>query len=229
MNGQPVSTRRWAHSPWLLMGELAVVGLLFALDYYHHIFFSKTPFLFLLAWASLKARGLGWKDAGLASFGSWARTFGIGISCGLGIELMELFLTQPLFEHLTGKPPDLKNFLVIRGNVKLAILFLLFAWTLAAFGEEMVYRGYLMNRVAGVFRNGRAGWIISLIAVSVLFGASHLGQGITGQLENALDGFLLGLMYLACGRNLSVPIVAHGVTDTVDLLLLFLGKYPGLG
>jgi hypothetical protein len=25
----------------------------------------------------------------------------------------------------------------------------------------------------------------------------------------------------------SVPIVAHGVQDTIDVLLIFLGKYPG--
>jgi membrane protease YdiL (CAAX protease family) len=33
------------------------------------------------------------------------------------------------------------------------LLFVALSWTLAAFREEMVYRGYLMNRVAGLFRN----------------------------------------------------------------------------
>jgi len=102
------------------------------------------------------------------------------------------------------------------------------AWTLAAFGEEMVYRGYLMNRVAGVLRSTRAAWLFSVVLVSLLFGASHLDQGITGQLENFLDGLLLGAIYLVYDRNLSVPIVAHGVTDTIDLLLIFLGLYPTL-
>jgi uncharacterized protein len=41
-------------------------------------------------------------------------------------------------------------------------------------------------------------------------------------------GLLLGVIYLRTGRNLSVGIVAHGVSDTVDFLLIFLGKYPGL-
>jgi len=228
MNDQPVAGRRWAQSPWIFLVELTIVASLFALDFYHHIFLSKVPFLFLLAWASLRLRGLSWKDTGLVRFGSWAKTLSIGIACGVGIELLELFFTQPLFERLTGKAPDLRNFMAIRGNVKLAVLLLAFVWVVAAFGEEAVYRGYLMNRVAGVLKNGGAGWIVSLITVSILFGAAHLGQGITGQLENALDGLLLGGIYLACGHNLAVPIVAHGVTDTVDLLLLFLGKYPGL-
>ena len=38
---------------------------------------------------------------------------------------------------------------------------------------------------------------------------------------------LLALFYLVCGRKLAVPIVAHGVQDTIDVLLIFLGKYPG--
>ncbi len=162
-------------------------------------------------------------------FHSWRRTLILGILCGAGIELLELFVTQPLLERITGKAPDLSNFLMIRGHIKTAILLLLYVWIVAAFGEEMIYRGYLMNRVAGLLRNQRAAWIVSLLAVSMVFGFAHIGQGITGQLENVVDGLLLGPIYLGCGRNLAVPIVAHGVTDTVDLLLLFLGKYPGLG
>lgn len=47
-------------------------------------------------------------------------------------------------------------------------------------------------------------------------------------LENVWDGLLLGTVYLACGRNLTAAIVAHGVTDAVDLLFMYLGKYPGM-
>ena len=47
-------------------------------------------------------------------------------------------------------------------------------------------------------------------------------------IEAGIDGVLLGLMYVGTGRNLSVPIVAHSVQDTVDVLLIFLGKYPGM-
>ncbi len=42
-------------------------------------------------------------------------------------------------------------------------------------------------------------------------------------------GVVLGLFYLGTGCNLSVPIVAHGIADTVDLRLIFLGKQPGMG
>jgi len=82
--------------------------------------------------------------------------------------------------------------------------------------------------VAGLFHGARAGWIGSLIVISVVFGCAHIGQGSTGMIENVWDGLLLGALYLACGRNLAVPIIAHGITDTVDILLMYVGKYPGM-
>ena len=102
------------------------------------------------------------------------------------------------------------------------------SWTLAAFGEEMVYRGYLMNRVAGLFRRTRSAWVFSLLLVHVGFGLAHAYQGITGVIDEGLAGLLLGLIYLRTGRNLAVPIVAHGLTDSIDFLLIFFGRYPGM-
>jgi membrane protease YdiL (CAAX protease family) len=225
MNGGQAGER---DSLWLALLEFAVVAGVFVADVYHHIFFSKTPYLFLLGWISLRLRGMRWKDVGFARPRSWAAAVGLGILGGLCIEGIELLVTQPLLVRLIGRMPDLSGFLEVAGNLKLTLIFLLLTWTLAAFGEEMVYRGYLMNRVAGLFHGTRAGWIASLVAISVVFGSAHIGQGSTGMIENVWDGLLLGGLYLACGRNLAVPIIAHGVTDTVDILIMYVGKYPGM-
>jgi len=158
----------------------------------------------------------------------WSITFAAGILSGAGIELFELFVSQPLLIRLTGKPPDLSDFQPLVENPNLLLLGLILAWTLAACGEELVYRGYLMNRVAGLGNNTRNSWLVSLLLINTLFGFGHVYQGITGIIENVIDGSLLGLLYLACSRNLWAPIIAHGVTDTLDLLLIFWGKYPGM-
>jgi membrane protease YdiL (CAAX protease family) len=68
---------------------------------------------------------------------------------------------------------------------------------------------------------------VSLIAVSVLFGVAHLNQGITGIIVNVAAGLVYGGLYLWTGRNLWAPIIAHGVYDTVGLLLIFSGKPHG--
>lgn len=85
-----------------------------------------------------------------------------------------------------------------------------------------------MNRVADLLNRTGTAWIVSLFATHIMFGLAHAYQGTTGVVENTLDGVLLGLMYLGTGCNLSVPIVAHGVCDSIDFLLIFFGKYPGM-
>ena len=228
MDELPLPPEGRRDSPWLVAVEFAIVVALFVADFKHHVYFSKTPFLFLLGWISLRWRGLGWRDVGLARPANWRRTIAIGVVCGVGMELLELFVTQPLLVKLTGKMPDFSDLGELRGNWKLTLLFIALSWTLAAFGEEMVYRGYLMNRVAGLFRKPKVAWTISLVVVSFVFGLGHLDQGVTGQVENMIDGLLLGVIFLATGCNMWAAIIAHGVTDTVDILLMYLGKYPGV-
>ena len=215
-------------SMWLVLAEFAVVAGLFVADVHHHIFFSKTPYLFVLGWASLRLRGMRWKELGFARPKSWRKAFAIGITIGLAMEFLELFVTQPFLSRWIGKMPDLSDFADLVGNAKLLILYLLLVWVLGALGEEIVYRGYLMNRVAGLFRNTRVAWSVSLIAVSVTFGCAHLDQGSTGMIENILNGLMLGGLYLACGRNLAIPVIAHAFSDTLDFLLIYFGKYPGM-
>ena len=218
----------WRNSIWLVIAEFSIVAALFSADVYHHIFFSKILYLLPLGWASLRLRGKRWRDVGFARPTRWGRALLLGIAGGVFIEAFELFVSQPLLARWMGRMPDLSGFAMVHGNLKATLFFVFLTWTLFAFGEELIYRGYLMNRVAGLFHGTRAAWVASLMVVSVVFGCSHIGQGATGMMENAWDGLLLGALYLACGRNLAVPIIAHGVTDTVDFVLMYLGKYPGI-
>jgi uncharacterized protein len=228
MNAIDSATPSWRQSKWLALIEFALVAAAFYADIHHHIFLSKTPYLFVLGWVSLRLRGKRWKDVGFAPPRRWGTAFLIGISAGLAMEALELFVTQPLFARWLGKMPDLSDFAGMVGNLRLTLLFLLLVWTLGALGEELVYRAYLMNRVAGLFRDTRTVWIVSLVLVSIVFGCAHIDQGSTGMIENIWDGLLLGLLYLACGRNLAVPVIAHALADTLDLVLIYLGRYPGM-
>jgi hypothetical protein len=218
----------WRTSKWLILAELIVVALIFVADARGLIPLSKTPFLLAFGWLSLKVRKIRWSDIGLNRYRSWPVTLGAGIGVGLLLEAFQLFISQPVLVRVLGKQPDLELFRALRGNVKWTLLALLGTWTLAAFGEEMVYRGYLMNRVADLLNRTRSAWIVSLIVVHMGFGLAHAYQGITGILDEGLAGLLLGLVYLGTKRNLAVPIIAHGIGDTIDFVLIFLGKYPGM-
>lgn len=220
--------RSWRESWWLAALELAIVGLVFFLDSRHRIPISKTPFLLLLGWISLRVRGVRWRELGFTRYRNWRLTLIFGIAAGAVAETFQLLITQPLLARLTGKQPDLAGFRVLTGNVKWTLIALALTWTLAAFGEELVWRGYLMNRVAGLGKYTRFAWIVSLLVANAVFGLAHSNQGVTGIVEEGIAGVLLGLMYLGTRRNLAVPIVAHGVQDTIDMILIFFGKFPGM-
>jgi membrane protease YdiL (CAAX protease family) len=221
-------SRSWRNSPWLAFVEFLIVALIFYADHRKLIPVSKTPELLLLGWTSLRLRGLRWRVVGLTRYRSWPKTIVMGVLLGAALETFQLLVTQPILARLVGRQPDLDFFRMLTGNIKMTLLFIGLSWTLAAFGEELVWRGYLMNRVADLGGRTPRAWSISLVVVSVVFGLAHGYQGLTGWIEEAIAGFFLGLMYLRTGKNLWVPIMAHGVADTIDMILIFFGKMPGM-
>jgi membrane protease YdiL (CAAX protease family) len=227
----PENTRRlkaWRDSNWLALVEFLVVGLIFYADHRRWIPISKTPELVLVGWISLRVRRLRWRDVGLTRCLHWPRTVGIGVALGALLEIFQLLVTQPILARLLGRQPDLEFFRTLTGNWRMTVLFIALSWTLAAFGEEVVWRGYLMNRAADVFGSSKSAWAASLVVVSAVFGLAHGYQGMTGWIEEAIAGLALGVMYLGTGKNLWVPVLVHGVSNTIDMVLIFFGKMPGL-
>ena len=86
-----------------------------------------------------------------------------------------------------------------------------------------------MKRIAQLFGESQWAWVLSLILASVLFGWGHTEQGISGWVQEGISGFLLGVLFLAAGKNLVLPIVAHGVSNSLAFTLIYFGNYPGLG
>ena len=110
--------------------DLAVVAVVFVADWHHFIYFSKTPYLLALGWLSLRVRGLGWRSVGFTRPQNWLRTLQLGLLAGLAMEGLELFITQPLLVHLTGKYPDLSELGQIRGHLNMLLLLFAGTWSL---------------------------------------------------------------------------------------------------
>jgi membrane protease YdiL (CAAX protease family) len=212
----------------LIVAELIIALLILIVYLADFIPLSATPFLLFLGWLSLRLRGIGWRAVGMKRPARWGNTLLLGTAVGIVFQFFSLYMLEPLIVRLTGKTIDLSQVAPVKGNVFLLALFLVLVWTLAAFGEELVYRGYLMNRVAELAGGRSMAWALSLVVVSVLFGVAHLYQGISGVATVIAAALVYGGLYLWSGRNLWAPIIAHGVYDTVALLLIFWDKYPGL-
>jgi len=207
--------------------DLGLAVALVVADYFEIVPFSSTPFFLAIGWISLRLRGLRWRDVGLARPPSWRRALAVGALAGIVLELVSTFVTVPLLSHFTGKPPDLSDFRPLVGNLKLVLLFLVPLW-LGSFAEEVAYRGYLVNRFADLGGRSSWSWLPAVVAVGALFGWSHGGQGLTGMVQEGFAGVVLGLLYLASGRNLIVPGVAHAASNTLAFVLIYLDRYPGI-
>jgi hypothetical protein len=213
---------------YLFPFEIALFALIFWADAADLIPLSKTPFLFLVAWLSLRLRGSGWRAAGLNFDRRWLALLGVGVAAGAAFWAFEFFVENPLLYRLTGRYPDLNVFRSVVGNVRLLAILIALNLVLAAFGEEMAWRGYALTRVAEILGDTRVAWAASIVAVNTTFGLAHLYQGESGIVQAAVQGVLLGVLYLATGRNLLAPIAAHFTANNCDFVAIYLGLHPGI-
>jgi membrane protease YdiL (CAAX protease family) len=214
------------NTKWAAVVEIVLVLLITAGHRVFHIIpIDETLVILALGWLSLWLRGIGWKGVGFRRPKSWVRVILVGIAVGAFLQILSEYVTEPLIQQITGKTADLSEFKPLVGNLKLSLLMLAAVWSLAAFGEELTYRGYLLNRVADLTGKTSFGWIAGLLFITILFGFGHSYQGWAGMLDTGIHGFLLGILYLVSGRNLWPCIIAHGATDTIGLTLVFLGHF----
>ena len=184
--------------------------------------------LVLFAWLSLWLRGKGWSDFGLKKPESWKRTLSLAFMAGIVFQALSLYIIEPILGKLTGDIPDVSLFRPLVGNVPQLFFFLLLSWTFAAFIEEMIYRGYLMHRIADLFNRNNTGWIVGLILSNFIFGFGHMYQGMSGMISTGISGLVFAGLYFATNRNLWAAILAHGIYDTIGFLMIFFGVYPGI-
>ena len=183
--------------------------------------FSIQLFLVAFTTLSLWMRHMTWLDLGLKKSKAWWKVALLAMLAATLIVVVANVLVQPLVEQLTEKAPNTTRFDSVRGNLPMLLVWLAAVWTIVAFGEEMVFRGYLMNRIADLFGRTKAGWIASLIGSTLVFGLAHGYQGFAGIIGTAEIGLLLGIVYLLNKRNLWVNIVCHGLIDSISLVALY--------
>lgn len=189
-----------------------------------HILPNEVPILFVVGWISLRLRDGGWKVAGLKRPASWAQTLLLAIGAAAIRQLGGELVVGPLAHHFWSTPEHVSRIIEApQFGWRHALLSLVVVWSFAAFGEELSYRGYLLTRGADVFRRLSAGYLLSMIFVAVLFGFGHYYKGPAGVVDSTYSGLVLGCAYLLSGRNLWVTILAHGISDTFAIMVVFMG------
>ena len=184
---------------------------------------NEVIILSVLGLISIRLRDGGWSAMGFKRPASWRRVLLIALAAAALRIILGQFVVEPITGVFWPKPgaPELAN--EITGNVKNAVLALLFVWTFAAFGEEIVYRGYLLTRAADVGKRSVAAFWIGVVLVSILFGYGHYYKGVSGVIDSGVAGLILGTAYILAGRNLWACILAHGFIDSFGVIDAFSG------
>ena len=94
------------------------------------------------------------------------------------------------------------------------------AWLAAGTGEELLYRGFLMDRLSRVSGLRNRMWLV-LVIQAALFGLPHIYQGWGGVLVTGLVGFFFGWLRLRMKGNLWACILAHAAVDTLAMSLAY--------
>jgi membrane protease YdiL (CAAX protease family) len=131
---------------------------------------------------------------------------------------------NPLIEEFLGGARNLERFSDVEGSAASLVTLLITNWTLAAFGEEFVYRIVLMRGISFILGDSRTGQIYALVLQAVMFGLIHAYQGPTGIAGSTISGLVFGAVTIASRWSIWPAAIAHGTNNTIGIIALYLGQ-----
>lgn len=181
-----------------------------------------TLLFYIVVVVTLWAKKWDWKYFGITK-PSWLKTIIKAFLYLIFLFIFIEFLMQPFLELYFGKI-DLSEVSAIEGNFTNYVLFIILGWILGGFCEEIIYRGYVVKRLAIIFGDTNKAWLLSAIIASIAFGFAHNYQGPSGIINAAIIGFIFALIFIYNRKNLMLPILTHGIYNMVAITLIYLGK-----
>ncbi len=201
----------------MLILELLIVGVIFTIN---ELFFAGVRYssqvalvcsLILISY-SLHRRNSSWSAMGFRWPANWLKAIVSIVLCVMTIGVVFNFVIQPLF-------PSGANSISQGGSISVyEMLFQLIVIGIgtAAIGEELLFRGFILNNINKLLGENFAGTLLAVILQAFVFAILH--SGIQGMVSAGVIGLILGIFYLISGRNLVVVMVAHAVPDILSII-----------
>jgi len=191
------------------------------------IIWCTNIFMLFLVWLGIKLRGQKLSDFGL--------TFGrINLKESLRIVLRSLLVCilasvgfivgTIIMANITGMPEsaDMSNYEYLQNNIFMLILSLIGVYIVSSFGEEVVYRAFLINRISELGLDSKYGKMATVVISAVIFGFAHYEWGPAGIVSTAIMGLVLGIFYVKFKKKLWILVLAHAYMDTILLVQIYL-------
>ncbi|WP_137680169.1 CPBP family intramembrane glutamic endopeptidase [Aurantiacibacter suaedae] len=171
------------------------------------------------AWLILRRPGTFATALGLIQVASWPRTLALAALAAGGT--FAIFSVDGAALRLVGLPSPAVGetiALATQSPAHLAMWIVLVAWLGAGFGEEVLWRGFLIDRLARLPALARSPMAV-LVVQAAVFGLAHAYQGAAGVVITGLIGLWFGLIRHVAGGAIWAGAIGHAAVDTVMLSL----------
>jgi membrane protease YdiL (CAAX protease family) len=186
--------------------------------------------LLTYVWIGLKLRNEGWKDFGLTvRYISWSEGFkGFLITLLVAVLGLGAFvLGGIIMASFTSIPEniDVSGYDYLKDNVGMLILSLGLIYIVSSFGEEVIYRAFLINRITKLIgKQTKKTAFIAVILSSIIFGLVHYEWGPMGIVQTGCMALVMGSFYIILKKRLWILVLAHAYMDTLLMVQVYLAS-----
>ena len=193
------------------------------------VIWTANVLMLLMIWIVLRLRGRKFSELGL-SIGkitpktAW-RTFLLSILV-LALAVIAFLLGSVIMVNITGMPDkaDLTGYDYLQGNLPLLLLTLTGVYIVSSFGEEVIYRGFIITQLLELGRQNKFLRASAILVSAMIFGIIHYRWGPMGMVQTGFMGLIFGFFYLRLNQRLWILVLAHAYMDTILMLQLYRAK-----
>jgi uncharacterized protein len=169
----------------------------------------------VLIWAGLS--GTPWRDLGFVRPPHGAIDLIIALVAGVFFKILMKALVMPLLGFGTANP----TYHYLAGNSAVLLVTLLWVIVGGGFGEELIWRGFLFERLGAVLGPGSRAKITIVVVTSIVFSLAHYpDQRLPGAIQAMFTGLVFGATYARI-RSIWPVMVAHAAFDVAAVLMIY--------
>lgn len=185
--------------------------------------------MLVIVWVGLKLRGESWKDFGLGfksiSWSEGKKVFLLSLLV-FALAVAGFIIGSIIMANITGIPEsaNMSGYDYLKDNIGMLLLTLSGVYIVSSFGEEVIYRAFLINRISELGEETKKATIIAVILSSIIFGFVHYEWGPMGIVQTGFMGLALGICYVKFKKKLWILILAHAYMDTILMVQMYLAS-----